>query len=585
MNNKTQIKKKSLQLLIISIIAIVVINIISSKVFIRWDLTNDKHFSLTSFTKNYLQELKGSVMVRVYLDGDELPVSFRRMKDEIKNKLEEFKIYGGDKIDYIFINPTESNNKDVRYGIYKQLADLNLKPVEIDNQTQEQSTKTMIFPCAVVTYTLEGKTGNDNHDTTLFREIGLNLLKADPKLAAGDEQNIFNSVETLEYEIINAIYRLSQIEKPQIAFVEGHGEADELSLVDICTELSDYYDVRRGPINGKVGVLDNFKAIVIAKPTKTFSEEDKFVIDQYIMNGGNVLWLVDATTASMDSLQNSSIEAVLPLDLNINDMLFTYGVRLNGDIIRDLQCGPIGLAVNGPNNQPQIKLFPWEYYPVVLSRRKNPITKHLNYLICHFCGTIDTVGTNKPIDKTILLQSGKYSKVNNAPCTISFETIGQRQDPNDYHQPDQTIAVLLEGNFESVYQERRGKTINGTYYETKSSVKPSKQIVVSDGDVIINDISPKGEPFPFGFDRNSQNTFKGNKEFIINAINYLTGNEDLLTIRLKEMKVRILDKQRAQQERGFWSFLNVVVPLLIISIFGGIVFIIRKKKYSAPKQK
>ena len=227
MNNKTEIKKKSFQTLLLCIAGILIINILSSKFFFRADLTDDKHFSLTDFTKDYLKDLRGSVMVRVYLDGEELPVSFKRMKDEIKSKLDEFKVYGGDKIDYMFINPTASDKKEVRYGIFKQLYELGLKPVEIDNQTQEQTTKTMIFPCAVICYTLEGKTGEDLRDTTLVREIGLNLLKADPQLAAGDEQNIFNSVETLEYEIINAIYRLSEIEKPKIAFIEGHGEAEE----------------------------------------------------------------------------------------------------------------------------------------------------------------------------------------------------------------------------------------------------------------------------------------------------------------------------------------------------------------------
>ena len=317
-----------------------------------------------------------------------------------------------------------------------------------------------------------------------------------------------------------------------------------------------------------------------AKPTKPFSEDDKFVLDQYIMKGGNVLWLLDATTASMDSLQGQGVSAVLPLQTNLDDMFFTYGVRFNADILRDLQCAPIGLAVNGYGGQPQIKLFPWDYFPVLLSTVKNPITKHLNYLICHFAGTIDTVGTNVPIKKTVLLQSGKYSKVTNAPFTVSFEQISRKEDPNDFNKSYRTIGVLLEGNFESAFSERRGKTIDGKFYETMSSEKPSKQIAVSDGDIIINDISPKGEPYPLGFDRNSQNTFKGNKEFLINSLNYLTGNEDLLTIRLKEMKVRILDKQLAQKERGFYSFLNVVMPLIVVSILGFVLFVIRKRKYS-----
>ena len=579
-NAKEKNKFRSLKTLLIAVAVIVVVNVISNFAFKRIDMTADRHFSLTDFTREYLAFLKGSVMVRVYLDGDELPVSFGRMKDEIRSKLEEFKVYGGDKLDYTFINPTKNDNKDARYGIYKQLFDLGLRPVEIDSHSGEQTTKTMIFPCAVVCYTLEGKTGPDNHDTTLVREIGLNLLKADPRLDPGDEQNIFNSIETLEYEIINAIFRLSQIEKPRIAFIDGHGEASDEQLVDISTALSDYYDVRRGNINGRVGVLDGFSAIIIAKPTKPFSEDDKFAIDQYVMQGGSVLWLLDATTASMDSLAKREVSAVLPLELNLEDMLFTYGVRLNYNVVRDLQCSQIGLAVSGAGGQPQIKLFPWDYYPVILSHVKNPITKHLNYLLCQFAGTIDTVGTNVPISKTVLLQSSKYSKVINAPFSLSFESISQRPDQNDYTKPYNNVAVLLEGNFESLYKERRGRNVNGTYYETKTSTQPSKQIVVSDGDVAINDISPKGEPYPLGFDRNTQNTFKGNKEFIINAVNYLTGNGDLLTIRLKEMKVRILDKQRAQQERNFWAVVNVVVPLLIIAAAGVTIYFVRKRKYT-----
>lgn len=579
-NAKNKNRNRSLKALLVAVAVIVVVNVISNFAFTRIDMTADRHFSLTEFTREYLSNLNGSVMVRVYLDGDELPVSFGRMKNEIRSKMEEFKIYGGNSFAYSFVNPTQNDNKDARYGVYKQLFDLGLRPVEIDSHSGEQTTKTMIFPCAVVSYTLEGKTGADNHDTTLFREIGLNLLKADPRLDPGDEQNIFNSIETLEYEIINAIYRLSQIEKPKIAFVDGHGEATDEQLVDISTALSDYYDVRRGTIDGRVGVLDGFSAVIIAKPTKPFSADDKFVIDQYIMKGGNVLWLIDATSASMDSLMTKQVAAVLPSELNIEDMLFTYGVRLNANVVRDLQSSQIGLAVAGAGGQPQIKLFPWDYYPVILSNVKNPITKHLNYLLCQFVGTIDTVGTNVPIEKTVLLQSGKYSKVINAPFSLSFENVGLRPDPNDYNRPYCNIAVLLEGNFESLYKERRGRSINGTYYQTMLSEKSAKQIVVSDGDIAINDISPKGEPYPLGFDRNTQNTFKGNKDFLINAVNYLTGNGDLLTIRLKEMKVRILDKQRAQSERSSWAVVNVVVPLLLIALAGVVMFMVRKRKYT-----
>lgn len=576
---------KPIRPMIIAFVAIIAVNLLSMNAFFRADLTGDKKYSLTDFTKQYLGNLKGNVMIRVYLDGPQLPVSFKRMRNEIKDRLDEFRIYGGSKIAYTFINPTENDDKQARYGIYKQLFDMGLKPVEIDDIAQEKETKTMIFPCAIICYTLDAVTGSDGamRDTTIVREIGINLLNQDPQLAPGDEQNIFNSMETFEYEITNAIYRLSQIEKPQVAFIEGHGEADEQSVLDISTELSNYYEVRRGAINGNPGVLDNFAAVVIAKPTKPFSENDKFVLDQYIMNGGSVLWLVDATSADLDSLYNAPVSAAMPLDLNLDDMLFTYGARLNPDLVKDMQCAPVGLAVAGPNNQPQIKLFPWDFFPVILSRAKNPITKHLSYTLCRFAGTIDTVGSNPDINKTVLLSSSQYSKNVPVPVSISFDGINQRHTTDEYNRPFQNIAVLMEGSFESLYKDRPTRNIGGRAMTVKPKSEPAKMIVVADGDLAINDISPKGEPYPLGFDRNSQNTFKGNKEFIVNALNYLTGDEDLLTIRMKEVKIRVLDKERASKERTLYGFINVVLPLAILGLIGVVIYFVRKRKYSAKK--
>ncbi len=582
MDIKKQRKIKAVKNLVAVIAIIVVANIVSQFVFCRWDLTAEKRFSLTPFTKEYLSQLKGNVMVSIFLDGDELPVTFKRMKQEVKDKLDEFKVYGGRKIDYIFVNPTASENKETRYGIYKRLTDKGLHPVEIENQTEGQSVKTMIFPSAIINYTLEGKTGigNNIHDTTIVREIGVNLLKTDPQLEVGDEKNIFNSIETLEYEIINAIFRLSQITKPEIAFLEGHGEADENQVVDICTELSDYYDVRRGAINSVAGILDRFKAVVIAKPIKPFSEDDKFVLDQYIMNGGNVLWLIDATTASIDSLYSSPSSVVTALDINLGDMLFSYGARLNADLIRDLQCAPIGLAAAGQGTSTQIKLFPWEYYPVLISKAKHSVTKHLNYLRCQFVGTIDTVGNSPNAKKTVLLTSGKYSKVLPVPVALSFNEINVRQNPNNYSNGFKPVGVLLEGCFESAFAQRPSRTIGDKIVKVKEKSDSAKMIIVSDGDIAINDISAQGEAYPLGFDRNTRTTFKGNKEFVVNAVNYLTGNSDLMTIRMKEVKVRLLDKQKTNSMRTKLALLNVLMPLVLLALAGFVVNFVRKRKYT-----
>lgn len=580
--NKKKNKIKNIIKLSIIVAILFIVNIIASQYFKRIDLTNDKRYTLTPFTQNFLINMNGSLYIKVYLDGDELPIGFKRMRNEIRQQLREFKVYAKNKLEFEFINPTKNEDKEVRFGIYKQLYNKGLTPVEIKQQTEGQSSNTLIFPSAIVTYSVnvsyQDENGNEK-DTTIIKELGVNLLKKDPELPPESEENIFKSIGGLEFEFINAFNKLSKINKPQIAFIEGHGELPEPNLIDINTTLYEYYDVRRGKIDGKHGILDGFKAIIIAKPTKKFTENDKFVIDQYIMNGGKVLWLIDGAIADMDSLINYPVFASLPLELNIQDQLFKYGARINYDLIKDISCAPIQLATGTKNNQAQFQVFNWQYFPVLLSENNHPVTKYLDYLRTEFISSVDTVGLSEDIKRTILLTTSKYSKKMNLPHPISFESINEKPNPSQYNNPNIPIAVLLEGNFESVFLNRQISNYTASPEKFIKNSKKTKMIVVGDGDIIKNELNQKGEPYPLGFDRNAQFTFKGNKEFILNAINYLCDEDGLMTIRTREMKVRLLDKEKIKKQRVLWQSINTLIPIISIVLFGFIIWFIRRRKF------
>jgi len=408
----------------------------------------------------------------------------------------------------------------------------------------------------------------------------LSLLKTNANLSAEDEQNIFYSIENLEFELLNAIHKLSQINKPQIAFVEGHNEVPELELADISYALSEYFDVRRGAINGREGVLDKFAAVIIAKPTLPFSEKDKYILDQYIMNGGRVLWLIDGVSVDMDSLLEYPVTVAVPNELNLSDMLFKYGVRINTNLVADLQCAPIGLATSETGTDSKIQLFPWMYFPLLLSPNTHATTRYLSYVKTEFASTIDTVGLMKGVQKKLLLFTSQFTKSINTPAPVSFDNIYQKPDPGQFRLKNLPVAVLLEGNFESAFLNRPVKMFTNSPENFIEQSKLAKMIVVADGDIIRNGVSPKGEPYPLGFDRNAQTTFTGNKEFIVNALNYLCDQSDIMSLRNREIKVRLLNKKKVLAEKSQWKIFNVLFPLVLMALFGLGIVVVRRRKYT-----
>ncbi|MBI9037068.1 MAG: gliding motility-associated ABC transporter substrate-binding protein GldG [Bacteroidales bacterium] len=576
MIKRKNIKRNNISLLLFGILIIILVNIISNFVYTRFDLTSEKRYSLSDATKELLKNLDDIVYFQIYLDG-EFPAGFKRLRNETREMLDEFRAYS-DNIEYEFINPSESNNKNERNDVYKLLIERGLNPTDLQVKTKKGSSQQIIFPGAIVVYKSS--------------ELPLELLKT--QIGVPSEQVLNNSIQALEFNIASTIKKLSKTQKPKIAFIEGHGELNSKETFDISKSLSDYYTIERIKIDGqlnslserkmpdssKIIIKNKFDAIIIAKPDSVFSEKDKFIIDQFIMRGGKVLWVIDPVLASLDSLQNAESMLAIDKNLNLEDILFKYGVRLNNDLIMDLNALPIPMRTGQIGNQPQIDFFPWYYFPIITPVIKHPIVSNLNAIKTEFISSIDTINV-KGIEKTILLTTSPYSRILNTPTLIDLKILQEKADERLYKKQFVPIAVLLEGRFESVFNNRVPPSIkNDSKIGFVNESIPTKMIVISDGDIIKNQFHiPQGYPLPLGYDQFTRETF-GNKELILNAMNYLIDDSGLISIRSRELKLRLLDRTEIDKSKLFWQLLNTLGPIILILIFGILQSYFRRKKFT-----
>ncbi|KPK82737.1 MAG: hypothetical protein AMS27_14115 [Bacteroides sp. SM23_62_1] len=562
---RKKIRKQHIIELLLSLAIIILLNYIGSFFYYRLDLTKEKRYSLSPVSKEVLDHLHNAVFIRIYLDG-ELPAGFVRLKTAIREILDEFRWYAPGKILFQFTDPSEDPDPSVRRNIITELYDIGLQPTNVQVRKKDGSTvQKIIFPGAVI--------------SCAGIDVGINLLKNNPGLNA--ENNLNNSIQALEYEFISMIKNLDADTIEKIAFIEGHGELDELQTGDLTKELANYYQVDRGIIGGRYGSLDDYVAIIIARPVRRFEENDKFVIDQYIMKGGKVLWLLDVTKVSLDSLVNGST-FVFYLPLNLEDQLFRYGIRLNPNMVKDIICHVIPVNKGLVGDQPNIQFVPWYYYPLISPRQDHPVTKSLNMIKLDFASVIDTVGENRNISKTVLLATSPYSKTVQVPVQISLRESEIRPTEAEYNLSYQPVTVLLEGKFESNFQNRQVPSgVTGNPPGILSESVPTKMIVVSDGDLARNDVLPSSSgPMiaPLGYDRYTSQTF-GNKNFILNAVNYLTDETGLINLRGREFQLRLLDRKKIQDEALKWKIINMVSPLIIIIITGIAYNLYRRRLY------
>ena len=576
-NERKNLKKNQLISFGVILIVIIAVNIIASFVYTRFDLTSEKRYTLSDTSKEILKNLDDYVYFRVYLEGD-FPAGFKKLRKETKEMLDEFRAYSKF-IDYEFINPSESNDAAERNETYKLLYQSGLNPTEIAMQTKAGAQQIIIWPCALISYQ--------------EKEKPLDLL--DTHIGESSNQVLNNSAQNLEYKLISSIKELTQDKKPSIAFIEGHGELNENEVYDITKSLQKKYNVQRISLNEKITSLNkrivtqdssiiissNYDAIIIAKPTKQFSEKDKFIIDQYVMHGGKVLWLIDPVFATMDSLQMAESTIGNALNVNLEDMFFKYGLRLNNNLLLDLNSAKIALRTGQMGGQAQIEYFNWYYFPLLNAGSNNSIVKNINPVKADFISSIDPVISDSDVQKIPLLKTSNYTNIANAPAYITLGMLRQRPDQRMFSQKSQNVAYLLKGEFESLYANRMTSNITESKeISFRQSSKPTSMIVVADGDIIRNQFHiPKGYPLPLGFDQYTQITY-GNKEFIENAISYLVDGEGLIEIRSRELKIRLLDMNKVNNDALLWQIVNVVLPSVIMIIFGFILAFIRKRKFA-----
>lgn len=576
---KNRQKQNQLLAFALVVVLIAVINIIGSFVFTRFDLTSEKRYTLSPATKDILRGLDDYVTFKVYLDGN-FPAGFKKLRRETREMLDEFRAYSK-YIEYEFIDPSEADSEAERREMYSILAEKGLQPTEINMQTNSGAESIIIWPGAVVSY-------RNN------RELTVDLLES--QAGKSPEATINNSIQNLEYKLIDAVKKVTTLRRPSIAFVEGHGELTVREVYDITQTLSKNYQVERTTIDGQVSSLTRrtqyqedsavvikpkYDAIVIAKPTKPFTEKDKFIIDQYIMYGGKVLWLVEPVFATMDSLQYNESTVGVSLDLNLDDQLFRYGVKMNKNILLDLNCAPIAIRTGQVSGQAQIEFFKWYYFPLLTAASKNPIAVNINPVKADFVSSLEATTSTPAVRKTPLLRTSNYSKTAGTPAYITLSMLRQNPDERMFPQRSQNTAYLLSGNFQSLYANRIPPEIADSKEVGFRTESPkTSMIVVADGDIIRNQFDLRtGAPLQLGYDQYTNITY-GNKDFILNAISYLVDGEGLISIRSRELKIRLLDMAKISKNRVLWQVVNVVVPNVIVIVLGIVAAIVRKRKYS-----
>jgi ABC-2 type transport system permease protein len=550
-----------------SAILIVIIAVLAGSFLrIRLDLTSDKRYTLSEPTRKVLTGVRNDIFVQVFLDG-EMPIPFKRLKRSVRELLDEFRIVSGRKVDYVFINPSDDDNQEKRESLYQSLIVKGLNPVNIRaGDAEGGSSQKIIFPGMIVNYN--------------GIEVPVNFLKNNPTISA--EENLLHSIEGLEYELIQPIATLSSDTIYKVAFIEGHDEIPEIEVADLTFNLAKFFTVDRGIIGGNPGILDKYAAVVIAGPESLFNENDKFVLDQYIMNGGKVLWLVEEVNINSDSLVYGET-AALYRPLNLEDQLFRYGARINPEVVQDIDCGLIRMILSSGGARQQPVTLQWVYFPRLTPDSGHPITRNLNKVQGEFTNYIDTVGLDRNIRKRVLLSTSAYCRTISPPFMISLKEAEMKPDERVFNKSYLPVAVLLEGRFTSAFRNRiTTGMVKDLNFKVKTESTDTKMIVIADGDIIRNEVRRNGTtetPGILGQDKYTGEMY-GNRDFLVNCLNYLVDYNGIMDLRSRELKLRLLDSSVIKKERLKWQLINIVCPVFIVIIAGIIYNWLRKRKYT-----
>ncbi|HQB28814.1 MAG TPA: gliding motility-associated ABC transporter substrate-binding protein GldG [Paludibacter sp.] len=531
----------------------------------RIDLTEDNRYSISPYTVQLMKNLNQPVHITLYLNGDLNP-AFHRLRKATTDIIDDLSKHTRFAVSTTYVNPSRAGTEEERLQIFSDLAERGLTPTEVYMRDKEgKSTRKIIFPWIEI--------------ETDTRKIAVPLLK-NLRNKSGEE-NINISIENLEFEIADALRKLNLKTVRKIAFLEGHGEFSEAETYEITKSLSRYYQIDRGALNKDASVLNDYPLIIVAGPQTAFSEEDKYILDQYIMYGGSILWLVDGVKYDKQQLTEKGFKPVIEADLNLQDIFFRYGVKINPVVIQDLQCvnTPVNVAPKG--EQAQFDWIPWHYAPLLLSSDIHPISKNTGGILSEFVSGISIIGKLENMETEVLLVSSHQSKVTAAPAIASFHTV-QDTDPNTFHSSYLPVAVMVSGNFQSNFNNRIPPTDVITERPFKSVGNHTRQLFIAGSSIIRNEttgIASDSTCLPLGYDRTTGFTY-GNELFLINAVHYLTNQEELIELRAKSIKIRLLNQGISLQNRTKLQIINIALPFVCLLLFAFIFNHFRKKKYT-----
>ena len=561
----------------LTILLLIALNWLGSILHTRIDFTNERRFTLSRSTELILTNLDSTVEVTVLLTGD-IKSEFKKLSTSTKELLENFKNFGGNKIQYKFELPGEGLEDSLKANVFDSLINMGLRPTNQQVQVQEGEGKTQrqIFPGAIVKY--RGKS------------IAIDLLQGQVQKTVFNSADILdkqtlNSAEALlEYKFASAIEKLTQTEVPVVAYAYGNGEPPYgfLPVNDVFKTLGKNFIVDTVNVRTQAFINPEYAAIVIVKPTEKFSDDDKFKLDQYVMNGGRLLFFMDVLYAERDSLQNGELIAY-SRDLNLNDLFFKFGVRINTDLVADKHCDKIPVEVGAVGGQSQKQLLPWPYAPLLQPGSDNVIVKNEADVLGQFANSIDTVQADG-ITKTILLSTSGYAYTLPTPARIELNSLQTIDDISRFNRKNIPVAVLLEGNFKSMYANRTSKAQLDTLKNyninfLKESVTPGKVIVVADADIVLNQVSETVGPLPMGTNKYTKIQY-ANKDFFLNCTEYLANKKNILDARAKDYSLRLLDVKKITSQRIWWQILNILLPILLVCLFGASYQWWRKRKYT-----
>ncbi len=544
---------------------LLIVFVVSGNFLYRIDLTSDKRYSLSGVSAEMASSLEHPMEIELFLAG-ELEPGLRKLQQEVFEKIAVLNAYAPQNIRVKVTDPYTIGNNEKREEFIDELTEKGIKPTSFRRQTDQGVSTRLIFPGALIHY--DGK------------EAPVNFLKYNPDFS--HEANFNHSAESVEFELMSAFQKLMRSRQSTLAFLEGHGEADRYQVYDFATSLSEDFSVTRITPESLNANAEDVDVLVVPDPVEPFPEEDKFFIDQYIMQGGKVLWLIDPVQVSLDSLSKGHSTMAFPRDLNLNDQLFRYGVRLNYELLQDVECARLRVNTAPSGSEPQFTLHPWYYSPLLVPSDNHPLSRNLNRIFSEFVSSVDTISGNPQVKKEVILSTSPYARTVKSPSTVSLRNIDNPPAREHFNQSFIPVGVLLEGSFTSVFKNRMVETLDVPNNRVIPESSPTKMVVIADGGMITNKVDYSSNPprmQELGFDRVSGQTF-GNKEFLLNTVYYLNDDQGIMQLRNRTQKLRLLDKVRLREEKAYWQWLNVLLPLVLVSLWGIFYNLMRRRRFA-----